>query len=126
MFVWMPAMSPVHEWRMRTLAPPLNFDTPRQLETSPSWKIHRYSQVSSSPGSVKSADSLTALPSSAGLGSLITSLTVGATLLTSRWARAEVVSGRMRVSVHRKSTIGMKAFDHWVLMKQFGWVVLKQ
>src|SRR5213593_658493 len=103
-----PLTSPVQECRIRTLAPPLNLDTGRQAETSPSWKIHRYSQVSSRPGSSKNAESLTGFPSSAGLGSLSTSLTVGATLLISRSAVSLVVSGRMRTSVHLKSISGMK------------------
>ena|SRR3990170_1028007 len=103
-----------HAWRIRTLAPPFILSIGCQPEVVPSRNVHRYSHVSSKPGSENWAVRYVGLPSSPGLGVVRTLDTIGATLFTSKRAVSAVASGRISVYVHWKSIVGMNDVDAWL------------
>src|SRR3990172_12454613 len=77
-----PLIEPDQLWSSRTFAPPLNFRIDCQPDVVPSWNAHRYSHVSSRPGSLNCTVKSAGLPSSTGLGVVMTSDTIGATFTT--------------------------------------------
>src|SRR6266571_7224138 len=102
-------MLSLHVCRIRTFAPPLNFEMGCQPVFVPSWNVQRTCHVSFNPGSLNCAVNCVGLPSSPGFGVVPTLNTLGATFLICRAAPAIATSGLMIVCCHRKSAINVYA-----------------